>query len=140
MKRAIIVAFALTFAVLGVSAAGAQDDPIESAIQACQPEIENYCSQVTPGDGRLLACFFAHEDKVSGKCSWAIYESAAQLEKFADAVVHVATQCWDDIVEHCGEVEIGEGLVAECLLENEAKVSSSCKQAIDDTGLEVVEE
>ena len=139
MKKATVLLTILTLAVVGVNGAGAEEDPIENAIEACQPEIEAYFSQVTPGDGRLLACFYAHEDKLSGRCGWALYEGAAQLEQFAAAVTHVANQCWDDLVEHCGEVEMGEGRVASCLLEHKAKVSEGCSQAIDDVGLEVVE-
>ena len=94
---------------------------------------------MTPGEGRLLACFYAHEDKLSGGCGWALYEGAARLEQFATAVTHVANQCWDDLVEHCGEVEMGEGRVASCLLEHKAEVSEDCRRAIDDVGLKAVE-
>ena len=140
MKRTTVLHTLLAVALLGASAAWAQEDPIENAINACQPEIETYCSQVTPGDGRLLACFYAHEDKISGRCGWALYEAAAELEHFADAVTHVASMCWDDLVEHCSEVEMGEGKVATCLLEHKAEVSDGCIQAIDDVGLELVED
>ncbi len=34
------------------------DDLVEHLIEACEPEIESYCSQVTLGEGRLLACFY----------------------------------------------------------------------------------
>ena len=139
MKKASVLLFTVIFVLSAASAVAAQD-PIENAIQACQPEIENYCSQVTPGDGRLLACFFAHEDKLSGTCSWALYEGAAQLEQFANAITHLANQCWDDIVEHCGAVELGEGRVATCLLESKAEVSEACSLAIDDVGLEFAED
>ena len=27
-----------------------------------------FCGQVTPGEGRLVLCMMAHEDKVSNKC------------------------------------------------------------------------
>ena len=56
------------------------------------------------------------------------------------AVAHLARECRDDLVEHCGEVEIGEGRVAGCLLEHKEGVSKACRQAIEATGLEVVEE
>ena len=147
MKKATVLLIILTLAVLGANGALAQDmdqdapvDPIENAMAACKPEIEAYCSQVTLGGGRLLACFYAHEDKLSGRCGWALYEGAAQLEQFANAVTHVANECWDDLVEHCSEVEMGEGRVASCLLEHKEDVSEGCGQAIDDVGLEVVKD
>ena len=138
MTKRIITLTAICL-VLGVGGAFAEDDPIEMAIEACKPEIENYCSQVTPGEGRLLACFFAHEDKVSGKCNWAIYQASVALDEFVSAISHLATQCHDDLLEHCGDVPMGDGRVGMCLLENESDVSAACAQAIKDTGLEVDE-
>jgi hypothetical protein len=108
-------------------------------IDACKPEIENFCSQVTPGNNRLLACFYAHEDKLSGSCNYALYQASAALEQFAAALTHLASQCMDDLVEHCGDVEMGEGRVGTCLLDHEDVVSDACKAAIKDTGLEKVE-
>ena len=67
MKRTIATAFVFMALLLSAGAAKAQEDVIEDALEACKPEIETYCSQVTPGDGRLLACFVAHEDKLSGQ-------------------------------------------------------------------------
>ena len=131
---------ALTTLLLCGATAWAQEDPIENALEACAPEIETYCSQVTPGDGRLLACFVAHEDKISGQCGWALYEAMEAFDAFANAVAYVATSCWDDIVEHCAEVEMGEGRVASCLLENKEAVTPECQQAMKDVELEVVEE
>jgi hypothetical protein len=126
--------------VLGVGGAIAEDDVIEMAFEACQPELETFCSQVTPGDGRLLACFFAHEDKVSGKCNWAIYQASVAVEEFFSAISHVATECHDDLLEYCGEVQMGEGRVGWCLLDHEEEVSASCRQAMKDVELEAVEE
>ena len=142
MKKTTILLTLLTLAVLGANAPAlqAQEDPIQNAIDACAPEIEAYCSQVTLGEGRLLACFYAHEDKLSGRCSWALYEGAAHLEQFAASLTHVANACWDDALEHCAEVEMGEGQVASCLLEHKAEVSQGCSQAIDDVELEVADE
>ena len=91
--------------------AAAEDTAVERALETCKPEIESYCSQVTPGEGRLLACFMAHEDKLSGQCNWALYEAMDELEAFINAVGYLAESCWDDMEKHCGEVELGEGRV-----------------------------
>ena len=58
----------LLVAIVGVvllSAAGAwaQESIVDNVKKACATELTTYCSQVTPGEGRILACFFAHEDK-----------------------------------------------------------------------------
>jgi hypothetical protein len=139
MKRNV---FGVVVAVLLLSVTGswAQDSIIDNVMKACETEIDTYCSQVTLGEGRLLACFYAHEDKISGRCQYALYEGAAQLEQFAAAITHLATECIDDLEKYCAEVELGEGRVGTCLLEHKAEVTDACRQAIDDVGLEVGEE
>jgi hypothetical protein len=138
-KRTIFVAI-VGCILLGVSGAWAGEDLVEKTVEACKPEIETYCSQVTPGEGRILACFYAHEDKLSGRCSYALYEAAAVLEQFSAAITHLARECQDDLMEHCSQVQMGEGRVATCLLDHKEEVSEACSQAIDDVGLEMVEE
>lgn len=113
---------------------------VEHLIEACEPEIENYCSQVTLGEGRMLACFYAHQDKLSGRCEYALYDAAAQLEDFATAIVYLAKACREDLLKFCSQVAVGEGRVGMCLLDNKSEVSESCSKAIDDVGLAVVKE
>ncbi len=139
MKKNVLVAV-VGIILLGVTGVWAQEDVVDEISAACQPEIEAYCSQVTPGEGRLLACFYAHGDKISPRCEYALYEGAAALEQFANALTYLATECHDDLLKFCGDVEMGEGRVGTCLLEHKADVTDGCRQAIDDTGLELVEE
>ncbi len=139
MKKIVLVAI-VGIILLGVTGVWAQEDVVDEILAACQPEIEAYCSQVTPGEGRLLACFYAHGDKISPRCEYALYEGAAALEQFANALTYLATECHDDLLKFCGDVEMGEGRVGTCLLEHKADVTDGCRQAIDDTGLELVEE
>jgi len=139
MKRNVMVMLVVGL-LLGATGAWADGDPIENAVKACETEINTYCSQVTPGEGRMLACFFAHEDKLSGQCQWALYEAAVALEEFTMAVTHLAVECEDDLMTYCAEVEMGEGRVGTCLLEHKDEVSEACKQAIDDVGLEMADD
>ena len=139
MRRTVMVVGTLILA-LGVTQAGAQDSIIDGVIEACEADITTYCSQVTPGDGRLLACFYAHGDKISGRCEYALYDAAAQLEQFAAALTYLAQACHEDLLTFCGEVEMGEGRVANCLLEHKAEVDDDCRKAIDDVSLEMIEE
>lgn len=117
---------------LGLGANLSAQDPVSTVTEGCATEIAQYCSQVSPGEGRLLACFYAHEDKLSGQCQYAMYEAASQLEAAVNALDYVATQCRDDILAHCAEVQLGEGRVLECLNANSANVSDACKQAVKD--------
>jgi hypothetical protein len=108
------------------------EDLVSQVRQGCATEMKSYCSQVTMGEGRLLACFYAHEDKLSGQCQFALYSAAAELEHAVSALNYVAGQCQDDIVEHCASVQAGEGRILECLESKGDAVSAACTQAIGD--------
>jgi len=47
----------------------------------------------------------------------------------------VANECDDDLEKHCASVAAGEGRLAQCLLDNKAKLTERCANAMDDTGL-----
>jgi hypothetical protein len=138
--RAKVMAAIVGLVLLGAASAWAQDSVIDQVVAACDPEIKAYCSQVTPGEGRLLACFYAFEDKLSGRCQYALYEAAAELDAFATAIAHLATQCEDDLMKYCAQVELGEGRVGTCLLDHKAELTAACQQAMMDVGLEKVEQ
>jgi hypothetical protein len=131
MKYITTVLFTFALA-LGVSTTASAGDIVSTIGEGCKADIEQYCSQVTPGEGRMLACFFAHEDKISGQCQYALYNAAAQLEAAATALNYVATQCEDDILKHCANVQLGEGRVLDCLDANKEAVSAACQQAVND--------
>jgi len=107
-------------------------DIVSQVQKGCATEIKDYCSQVNMGEGRLLACFYAHEDKLSGQCQFALYSAVAELEHAVSALNYVAGQCEDDIVEHCAKVQLGEGRIVECLESKGDAVSAACTQAMDD--------
>jgi hypothetical protein len=58
MKRNVLVVVVAVM-LLSVTGAWAQDSIIDNVMKACETEINTYCSQVTLGEGRLLACFYA---------------------------------------------------------------------------------
>lgn len=60
MILATSIMFVLTLTALW--AAG----PVETVAKGCQKEIEGFCKDVTPGQGRVLACLYAYGDKLSG--------------------------------------------------------------------------
>lgn len=116
----------------GFSGSVFSQDPVATVIQGCESEIESFCSQVTPGEGRMLACFYAHGDKLSGKCEYALYNAAAQLEQAVSALKYVASQCQDDISSFCASVEMGEGRILDCLAAQGDAVSAECTAAIEE--------
>ena len=87
---------------------------------------------MTPGRGRVLACLYAHEDKLSTRCEYALYDAAVQLERVISALSFLANECRDDLEKLCAAVAPGEGRLLECLDKNKEKVSDRCKQAVKD--------
>jgi hypothetical protein len=135
MKRTMIVLITLTILLLLVNAAIAQQSLVETVANGCKMEIEKYCSQVTPGQGRILACLYAHEDKLSAKCEYALYDAAAQLERAVAALSYVANECNEDLDKFCESIEPGKERLLDCLDKHDKQVSKRCKQAIKDVGV-----
>ena len=135
MKRMFIVLIALAILPLLISTGAAQQSLVETVANGCKTEIEKYCAQVTPGQGRVLACLYAHEDKLSAKCEYALYDAAVQLERAVAALSYVANECNADLEKYCGSIAPGEGRLLECLDKHDKQVSKRCKQAVKDVGL-----
>jgi hypothetical protein len=127
-----IVSLLAIVATIGITGNTMAQDIVSAVEKGCSAEIESYCSQVTQGEGRLLACFYAHEDKLSGQCQYALYDASAQLERAVSALNYVAGQCEDDIMAHCAQVQLGEGRVVQCLNSNAEAISAPCKNALAD--------
>ena len=132
MKKNIILV-TVAVAIFTVPQALAQDSLIDHLIDACEGDLQKYCSQVTPGNGRLLHCMAAHEDKISGQCEYAFYQTAALLEQLSVAIAYVAQECETEIETLCRDVELGEGRILACLDEHAEEVGDSCKKAVADT-------
>jgi hypothetical protein len=131
--KTILLVIVASFFML-VSNAVAAEDIVETVAKGCEKELTTYCSNVTIGEGRVLACLYAHSDKLSGQCEFALYDAAVQLERFVAALSYVANECDADLDNFCSKVEAGEGRLLKCLDENSAKISARCTQALKDVG------
>jgi hypothetical protein len=134
MRYGMIFVVMIFVMVLSVGTSFAQKGPVETAMEGCKKELDMYCKSVTPGEGRILACLYAFEDKLSGRCVYALYDAANQLERAVMALRYLANECKGDVSSLCADTVPGEGRILKCLEKNEAKVSSRCKQAAKDVG------
>jgi len=108
---------------------------VDTVANGCKMEIETYCADISPGEGRVLACLYSRADKLSGTCEYALFDAAAQLERAVSLMTFVANECGDDLEKHCQSVEVGEGRLLKCLEDNNADVSNRCKSALKTTGM-----
>jgi hypothetical protein len=135
MRRFGICLLIVGAVLLVVNPVKAQQSLVESVANGCKEELQKYCSNVTPGEGRVLACLYAYGDKLSGRCEYALYDAASRLERAVAALSYAVNECSSDLRQYCASVPAGEGRLLQCLEKNDAKVSKRCKQALKDVGL-----
>jgi hypothetical protein len=97
---------------------------------SCGEDIKKYCSTVTPGEGRMLHCVQAHEDKISPACEYDLSEVALQVQTTAESLKEAMTACRGDIDKLCAKTQPGQGRIAACLAANRTSVSKSCVAAV----------
>ncbi|HKQ31079.1 MAG TPA: cysteine rich repeat-containing protein [Burkholderiales bacterium] len=113
-------------------------DAAQLAKESCQRELETYCKAVSPGEGRTFACLYAHSDKLSGRCEYALYNVSKELEDAVSKLNHVADSCSDDLKKYCADTKPGEGRIVSCLQRNQDKTAIACQKSLQDTGMATV--
>ena len=135
MRKLVVSSCIAASLLLTTGWAQADDSLVEGVKKACHKELTTFCKGVQPGEGRVLACLYAFQDRVSGKCAYAIYDAAAQLEQAAVALKFAAAECKDDLLKYCGNVQVGNGRIKACIDKNEKSLSEKCKDALKQTGI-----
>jgi hypothetical protein len=135
MKKKVLFVLVLGMVLVFGTQVLAAESLVDTVANGCKKELETYCKDVTPGEGRILACLYAREDKLSGKCEYALYDAAVQLERALTALTYVANECRDDLQKFCSDIQPGGGRLLDCIDKNEKQVSGRCKQAMKDVGL-----
>jgi Cysteine rich repeat len=97
---------------------------------SCAEDIKKYCSDVTPGEGRMIYCMQAHEDKISPKCAFDLEEAATDIQLSADNLKDAVIACKAEITGVCGKTQPGQGRIAACLMANKSTASKDCLEAI----------
>ncbi len=110
------------------------DEAIQTFAEGCEAELTSYCKDVTPGEGRILACLYAHGDKVSTRCEYAVYDSIHQLNRTLATTSYVIGECREDLSAYCADVQVGQGRLLDCLDHNGSKISKRCNTALKDAG------
>jgi hypothetical protein len=141
MKRLVILivfaGFSITATAFGAetSVEKGMKAALDTFTEGCQVELTTYCNNVTPGEGRILACLYAYEDKLSPRCEYALYDSVNQLNRMLTNLSYVVNECSDDLDAYCTNIKPGEGRLLDCLNRNEGKVSKRCNTALKDVGM-----
>jgi hypothetical protein len=107
----------------------------EQVLDGCNTELARFCAEVTPEEGRLLACLYAHGDKLSKQCDYALHTAAARLERAISAITYVASGCRAELEIHCAEIAAGEGRMSQCLKDHASELGPGCDQALPEVGV-----
>ena len=135
MGTKVLASLAFVALLVAATPARADESLADSIKKACHKELTTFCKGVPQGQGRILACLYAFEDKVSDKCVYAVYNAAVELEQAVAALKFAATQCQGDLQKFCADVKLGEGRGLACLNKHDKDVTQTCKDALKQTGL-----
>jgi Golgi apparatus protein 1 len=105
-------------------------DQVGKLEKSCAKDIKKYCRTVTPGEGRMVYCMQAHEDKISPGCVYDVEQFVSDLHASTEVLKDAVNACRTDIASKCGTVQPGKGRIAACLVSNKATVSKDCADAI----------
>lgn len=125
MKKFVAGAFAFA-TIVSSSVAFAQ----QNLVADCAPDIAKYCSNVTPGAHRVVACLISYEDKISPRCRMTAYLGSDDLGVRMKALKAMATSCSADILQYCSSVSAGGGRIYDCLMKNKATLTDNCRNQI----------
>ena len=70
----------LLVVILMICAAPTKKLAAQSIFDTCKTDLKAYCSQVNPGNGRIISCLYAHEDRLSESCDAATEDLANLLD------------------------------------------------------------
>lgn len=127
---AIILTFGWSsFDVQAQTSQPSDEQGMQQLKEGCQQDLQSYCSDVTPGRMRRLACIYVHQDKLSENCLQAIYNYVPNIERLL-AMTQIGAVCQADIQSHCANVAPGDGGIVDCLRGAESRVSPACRQAL----------
>ena len=102
----------------------------EGVFVQCTEDLKEYCANVTPGDGRIAACLYAHTATLSDSCHTATAGTGTLLEQFFDRLTLAAANCRADIETLCRDTSRG-GFYA-CLKSKKADLSPACNASLGD--------
>lgn len=94
---------------------------------ACHDDIQKYCGQVKPGEGRMVRCIKENEKNFSPACQ-------ADMEKHKKQAAEKREEkreaCKADVDKFCKDKQDGHGGVMRCLHEHEKELSEGCRNSL----------
>lgn len=103
---------------------------MEQYVEACDEDVQKYCANVRPGQGRIVTCLEANQGNLSAACKTAMAEGKERMTGRREAMKGMADACSADAEQFCADVKAGGGRLSRCLKRNESKLSEDCRAAM----------
>jgi cysteine rich repeat protein len=87
----------------------------------CMDELEKFCKDVQPGEGRIIKCLQEHDRDLSAVCRDKVQSILNRLEDAKQA-------CAPDIGKFCPNVVPGGGRLIKCLTPHFEELTPACKE------------
>ncbi len=109
----------------------AENARAQGMLESCADDIMTYCENVEPGQGRIISCLYAYEDKISEQCYAATTDFHDAMDFVFATIREALAVCAADIENHCAGTEFGQGRIVSCLAEKDSEIAPECKQVVD---------
>lgn len=102
-------------------------DRLSTAVQrirgACGNDIQRFCSEVSPGGGRMASCMDAYSDQLSRSCQSALNRAVNRVQQ---AVENIGDTCLSAVQQQCGNADN----MKQCLQQKNSSLPQSCQTIV----------
>lgn len=121
-------------------------------MDSCRENVDRYCRDVQPGEGRIIRCLKEHSERLDPACVSALSQgengsrtgprSPSQSpgnmpqsfsgpgENSREKGKDFLSSCNEEVRNYCAEVQPGGGRIVQCLKQNASKLSRTCQEAL----------
>lgn len=89
----------------------------------CEYDLQTYCADVHPGEGRVGACLKKYKDNLTDECTEFLKKSGKLLDVLEGA-------CSEDVNQYCRDIRTSYRRILACLEEHLNDVSTKCRNII----------
>jgi hypothetical protein len=90
----------------------------------CLDDVDRFCSDVEPGQGRVIVCLSRHEQDLAPVCRKHLQEGRRNVRR------KLAGACDGDIETICKGVRPGRGRIQRCLEQHKDELSTGCVEKL----------